>query len=210
MSTSGMFVLLCLAMVLLRDSRSRQSCRTPVLAGKLAGGMEHFGRFRGDVLECPVTHALRGEQAMIYGFNDFELAPGRVELRRNGGLVHVEPQVFALVLLLVENRERMVSRDEIVEKVWEGRIVSDAAISSRIKSARQALGDDGSTQRVIRTVHGQGLRFIAQVRTIASEGDVLSVSSLESKAVPALFSDARPSIAVLPFRLLGSAGEQLY
>jgi DNA-binding winged helix-turn-helix (wHTH) protein len=127
--------------------------------------MERFGRFRGDVLECPVTHALRGEQAMIYVFDDFELDPGRVELRRNGGLVHVEPQVFALVLLLVENRERMVSRDEIIEKVWEGRIVSDAAISSRIKSARQALGDDGSTQRVIRTVHGQGLRFIAQVRT---------------------------------------------
>ena len=143
--------------------------------------MERFGRFRGDVLECPVTHALRGEQAMIYGFYDFELDPGRVELRRNGGLVHVEPQVFALVLLLVENRERMVSRDEIIEKVWEGRIVSDAAISSRIKSARQALGDNGSTQRVIRTVHGQGLRFIAQVRTKASEGDVLSASSRESR-----------------------------
>src|SRR3954454_5728253 len=206
MSTSGMFVLLCLPMVLLRGIRSREYCRRPFLAGKLAGGMEHFGRFRGDVLECPVTHALLGEQAMIYGFDDFELDPGRVELRRDGGLVHVEPQVFALVLLLVENRERMVSRDEIIEKVWEGRIVSDAAISSRIKSARQALGDDGSTQRVIRTVHGQGLRFIAQVRTIASEGDVLSVSSRESEAPSALAGNARPSIAVLPFRLLGSAG----
>jgi TolB-like protein len=143
---------------------------------------------------------------MIYVFDDFELDPAQVELRRNGGLVHVEPQVFALLVLLVENRERMVSKDEIIEKIWNGRIVSDAAIASRIKSARQALGDDGSTQRVIRTVHGQGLRFVAQVRTIASQGDILSVSSRESETPSALLSDARPSIAVLPFRLLGSAG----
>src|SRR4051794_33483408 len=100
----------------------------------------------------------------------------------------------------------MVSKDEIIEKIWNGRIVSDAAIASRIKSARQALGDDGSTQRVIRTVHGQGLRFIAQVRTVASEGDVLWVSSRESEAPSALAGNARPSIAVLPFQLLGSAG----
>ena len=74
--------------------------------------------------------------------------------------VPVEPQVFALLALLVENRERLVSRDEIIEKVWDGRIVSDAAVSSRIKSARQALGDDGKAQRYIRTIHGQGLRFV--------------------------------------------------
>src|SRR5919202_1852930 len=103
---------------------------------------------------------------MIYLFDDFELDPGQVELRQNGILVPAEPQVFALLLLLIENRDRMVSRDEIVEKVWDGRIVSEAAISSRIKSARHVLGDDGKTQRFIRTIHSQGLRFVADVRTV--------------------------------------------
>jgi DNA-binding winged helix-turn-helix (wHTH) protein len=143
---------------------------------------------------------------MIYVFDEFELDPAQVELRRNGIPVHVEPQVFALLVLLVENRERMVSKDEIVEKVWDGRIVSDAAISSRIKSARQALGDRGSSQRAIRTVHGRGLRFVAQVSTIASRGPALPASPRASEAQPVLVGDARPSIAVLPFRLLGSAG----
>ncbi len=88
---------------------------------------------------------------MIYVSDAFELDPARVELRRNGVPVHVEPQVFALLVLLVENRERMVSKDEIIEKVWDGLIVSDVAVSSRIKSARQALGDDGTAQRATRT-----------------------------------------------------------
>ena len=72
----------------------------------------------------------------------------------------LEPQVFALLALLVENSERLVSKDEIIEKVWDGRIVSDAAVASRVKSARQALGDDGKSQQFIRTIHGQGYRFV--------------------------------------------------
>ena len=74
---------------------------------------------------------------MLYQFGEFELDTGRVELRSNGVVVAVEPQVFALIRLLVENRDRVVTKDEIVEKVWNGRIVSDSAISSRVKSARQ-------------------------------------------------------------------------
>jgi len=76
---------------------------------------------------------------MLYLFDEFELDRSQGELRRHGASVPVEPQVFALLLLLVENRERLVSRDEIIEKVWDGRIVSDAALDSRIKSARRAL-----------------------------------------------------------------------
>ena len=91
---------------------------------------------------------------MIYVFEDFELDADRVELRRGGKAIAVEPQVFALLLLLVGNAERMVSKDEIIEKIWDGRIVSEAAVTSRIKSARQAIGADGQAQKYIRTIHG--------------------------------------------------------
>ena len=102
--------------------------------------------------------------AVIYRFGEFELDLARVELRADGAACPLEPQVFALLALLVENRERLVSRDEIIEKVWDGRVVSDAAIASRVKSARQALGDDGKAQRFIRTMHRQGFRFVAPAR----------------------------------------------
>ena len=97
---------------------------------------------------------------MIYRFAGFELDLAAVELRADGKIVSLEPQVFALLALLVENRERLVSKDELVEKVWDGRIVSDAAVASRVKSARQALGDDGKSQHFIKTIHGQGYRFV--------------------------------------------------
>ena len=80
---------------------------------------------------------------VIYRFAEFELDLARAELRANGEARALEPQVFALLALLVENRDRLVSRDEIFEKVWDGRVVSDAALASPVKSARQVLGDDG-------------------------------------------------------------------
>src|SRR5690349_4522914 len=101
---------------------------------------------------------------MIYGFGDFELDTGRVELRENGVTCAVEPQVFALLRFLIENRDRMVTKDEIIDAVWDGRIVSDSAVTSRVKSARQAVGDNGSAQTIIRTIHGRGFTFIADVR----------------------------------------------
>ena len=83
-----------------------------------------------------------------------------MELRSGGELCSVEPQVFELLALLVDNRERLVSKDEIIEKVWDGRVVSEAAVASRIKSAAtRSLGDDGKTQRFIKTIHRQGFRF---------------------------------------------------
>ena len=140
---------------------------------------------------------------MVYLFNEFELDRSKVELRRNGVTVPVEPQVFALLLLLAENRERLVTRDEVIEKVWDGRIVSESALDSRIKSARRALGDSGKAQRFVRTIHGKGFRFVAELREVAAVRD--PVGSVE---VPCLVpqGEAKPSIAVLPFRLIGSAG----
>jgi TolB-like protein len=160
----------------------------------LAGGLEIVWRLQGHALWSPL---------MIHAFRDFELDTDRVELRANGVAVAVEPQVFALLRFLVENRDRMVTRDEIIESVWGGRIVSDAAIASRIKSARQAIGDDGRAQHSIRTVHGLGFSFVAEVATraaaIAAPTDAPDVEQAPS---------SRPSIAVLPFRLVGIASPQ--
>ena len=146
----------------------------------------------------------RYESPMIYELDGLELDLATVELRRGAEVVPVEPQVFALVALLVENHERMVSRDEIVERIWDGRVVSESAISTRIKAARKALGDDGAAQRIIRTVHRRGFRCVADVRIVADGATAASAASGESAAStpPA----TKPSIAVLPFRLVGDPG----
>lgn len=135
--------------------------------------------------------------AMIYRFDDFELDTGQVELRRAGARVAVEPQVFALMTLLVEQRERMVPKDEIIEAVWDGRIISDSALSSRIKFARQALGDDGSAQRWIRTIHGQGFRFVGEVTIDEAVAPAPALSMPAHERVAEVM--ARPMVVVLPF-----------
>ncbi|HET9535411.1 MAG TPA: winged helix-turn-helix domain-containing protein, partial [Mesorhizobium sp.] len=91
---------------------------------------------------------------MLYRFGDFELDLDRFELRARGERIPLEPQVFALLALLVDARDRAVTKAEIFAMVWDGRPVTDAALASRVKSARQALGDDGRAQRYIRTIHG--------------------------------------------------------
>jgi TolB-like protein len=142
---------------------------------------------------------------MIYTFGQFELDLAAAELRAGGAVVHVEPQVFSLLALLVENSERLISRDEIIEKVWDGRIVSDAAIASRVKSARQALGDDGRAQQLIKTLHGQGYRFVGQARAVQS---VAVVSAAKAEGLREMTNRPermlRPSLAVLPFRFIGN------
>jgi DNA-binding winged helix-turn-helix (wHTH) protein len=95
----------------------------------------------------------------------------KFELRKDELLVPAEPQVLSLLFLLVENRDRLVSKDELVAAIWDGRAVSDSAISSRIKTARKLLGDDGEAQRLIRTVHGKGFRFVGQVSTEEAPAD---------------------------------------
>ena len=142
---------------------------------------------------------------MIYEFAGFELDTSKVELRRDGAVVPLQPQVFDLILLIAENHDRLVSRDEVVEKIWNGRAISETAISSRIKAARRALGDDGQDQRIIKTVHGRGFRCIAGVR-VSAPGPVEVQSPTPGGApVSASSPDAaeRPSIAVLPFTPLG-------
>ena len=140
---------------------------------------------------------------MIYRFGTFELDTAKVELRAGGEVCSVEPQVFALLALLVENRERLVSKEELIEKVWDGRVVSEAAVASRIKSARKALCDDGKTQHFIKTIHRQGFRFVADAK-VARAG--IAGPGGEKPAVQSADHSSRPSIAVLPFRPIGIAG----
>jgi len=132
---------------------------------------------------------------MIYQFGPFELDLATVELRANGEVRDIEPQVFAVLALLIENHARLVSKDELIERVWHGRVVSDAAVASRVKSARQAIGDDGQSQRFIKTIHRHGFRFVAPVSAARSADSGTPDHRPER--------DSRPSIAVLPFRAVG-------
>jgi len=98
---------------------------------------------------------------MIYTFGDFELDTSTIELRENGNYVHLEPQVFGVLTHLIENRDRVVSKIELIDEVWQDRFVSESALTSRIRAARSACGDTGRDQNVIRTSHGRGYRFVA-------------------------------------------------
>ena len=100
---------------------------------------------------------------MIYRFNRFILDEERIELHSGSGPVEVEPQVFSLLLTLIRNRHRVVGKDELIDAVWGGRIVSDSTLSSRINAARRAVGDSGKTQSVIHTLARRGFRFVAAV-----------------------------------------------
>ncbi len=131
---------------------------------------------------------------MAFSFEDYEVDVARRELRRAGRPVALEPQVFDVLVYLIENRARVVSKDDLIRDVWGGRIVSESTLTSRIAAARKAVGDTGSDQRLIRTVQRKGLRFIGEPREAASSATSASVTSRPALVLPDL-----PSIAVLPF-----------
>lgn len=135
---------------------------------------------------------------MAWIFGDFRLDPERFELRHGDDPVRAEPQVIALLVHLVRHRDRMVTKDELAETIWRGRAVSDASIASRIRSARKAVGDDGDSQLVIRTVHGRGFRIVAEVAEVAPA----KVIDVEHDTALSVLHSTRPSIAILPFRPL--------
>ena len=106
---------------------------------------------------------------MICRFGAFVIDGERPELRRGEELREMEPQVFSLLVFLIENRDRVVSKDEMIEAVWDGRIVSDATLNARINGARRAVGDNGKEQAVIRTYPRRGFRFVAEVERDAPD-----------------------------------------
>ncbi|WP_299611944.1 winged helix-turn-helix domain-containing protein [uncultured Tateyamaria sp.] len=132
---------------------------------------------------------------MEYGFGPYALDVRRLQLVCDGAPVPTEPQVFALLRHLIENRDRVVSRDEIFEVIWKDRIVSDAALSSRIKAARAAIGDDGSRQALVRTVHGRGFQFVGEIEA----------RNAETSVSPAA---AQPSLAVMPTAMVSPTDAQ--
>jgi predicted ATPase/DNA-binding winged helix-turn-helix (wHTH) protein len=125
---------------------------------------------------------------VIYRFDDCELDCARVVLRRGGRSVPIEPQVFDVLQCLVERRGRLVTKDELFDTVWGSRFVSETALTSRVKSARRAVGDDGTRQAIIRTVHGKGYRFIAEV----TESDGPPHAADDGLCVPARPSPSAP------------------
>jgi pimeloyl-ACP methyl ester carboxylesterase/DNA-binding winged helix-turn-helix (wHTH) protein len=114
---------------------------------------------------------------LIFVFGDCELDLDRFELRRGGRPRPVEPQVFDLLAVLIRERHRVVPKEELLDIVWGNRFVSESALTSRVKAARQAIGDDGRSQRLIRTAHGRGYQFVASADEAAQPDPVASVSS---------------------------------
>jgi TolB-like protein/tetratricopeptide (TPR) repeat protein len=153
---------------------------------------------------------------MQFLFGDYALDIDRRELTRGSELISIGPQVFDLLVYLVQNRERVVSKDDLLEAVWHGRIISESTLTSHINAVRKAIGDSGERQRLIRTFARKGLRFVGEVREAQTSGDRGPVKltpptrSNETSHVPALALPDKPSIAVLPFQNLSGDPEQDY
>jgi DNA-binding winged helix-turn-helix (wHTH) protein/predicted ATPase len=133
---------------------------------------------------------------MTYVFEDYQLDLRRYELRYAGKLVKLEPQVFNILAYLIQHRERVVSKEELLEQLWPGRHVGEATLTSRLMAARRAIGDRGREQRMIQTVHGRGYRFIAAVEERADDAPAApAVASPlpRSAAEPSAWPRLRPS-----------------
>src|SRR4051812_23693351 len=163
--------------------------------------------------------------ALNFRFGDYELDSVQQELRHHGAAVPIEPQVFDVLAYLVQHRTRIVSKDELFETVWRGRMVSDSTLSSRISAARRVIGDDGNQQALIRTQHKRGFRFVGEVKeadvapaspepaghqnkeTVSEDAPALAPAAVLSDPLPL---PSKPSIAVLPFQNMSGDQEQEY
>jgi len=147
---------------------------------------------------------------MKYRFSSCELNTVRHEFVVGGVSRPMEPQVFALLDYLIRNRDRVVSKDDIIDAVWKGRIVSDETLSSRISAARKAVGDDGHVQGIIRTVPRCGFRFVADVEVCEANRDWTGTSVDGAGATSSARRADRPAIAVLPFNNMSNDPDQEY
>lgn len=135
---------------------------------------------------------------MIYQFDNYRLCTETHSLTRDGEAISIEPQTFSLLAALIANRDTVMTKDDLVDSVWQGRFASDASIAGRIKQARQAVGDDGKTQRYIKTLHGIGYRFVGPIESKTAATTTSALTS-EEQIAPASHSDTRPMIVVRPF-----------
>jgi class 3 adenylate cyclase len=145
---------------------------------------------------------------MLFSFEDYVLDTGRRELRRGRAVIAVQPQVFDLLEYLICNRERVVTKDDMLDAIWGGRVVSESALTTRINAARTALGDNGEDQRLIRTLPRKGIRFVGVVREARESPDTNAVPVTEEPIVPRLEGpviDARRQLTVASCELLHGA-----
>ncbi len=154
---------------------------------------------------------------MIFRFADFAVDASRHELMRGDRMIPVEPQVFSLLVLLLRNADRVVSKDELIAEIWQGRAVSDTTLGSRIFALRKTLGDSGEAQAIIRTIPRRGFRFVADVQveadaaagTPADAGETAAGAAQRGNARPPrehagqagnTSATAHPTLIILPFR----------
>lgn len=146
---------------------------------------------------------------MVFKFDSWQLDSERYELHQHGQPCKVEPQVFDLLEFLLRHHDRVVSKKELLEQLWGGRVVSDATLSTCVKAARQAIGDDGQTQRLIRTSHGRGFRFVGELELAENTG----VDATINDAPETASEDSQPgriSLAILPFAVFSDDPQMEY
>lgn len=152
---------------------------------------------------------------MLLCFDDVEINKDRHELLRCGQIQHIEPKVFNLLIYLAENTERVITTDELIEAVWNGRIVSDTTISGCVKHARKAVGDDGSKQNTIKTVRGRGFRFCRPVKRVEQDTDGnqnADVSASHFKPGTSFGASSQtakfnPSLVIQPFQVFPKSAD---
>ncbi|QHO74644.1 hypothetical protein ACH79_20380 [Bradyrhizobium sp. CCBAU 051011] len=147
---------------------------------------------------------------MRYLFEEYAFDTDRRELHRGADVISVAPQVFDLLDYLIRNRERVVSKEDLINAIWNGRSVSDAALTTRLNVARSAVGDSGEEQRLIKTLPRKGFRFVGPVREVQGPAGGEDANNPVEPRKPALTLPDKPSIAILPFANLSSDPEQEY
>src|SRR4051794_23856357 len=149
---------------------------------------------------------------MIFAFGRHRIDVERREVTNGGTSVHVEPQVFDLLICLLENRDRVVSKDHLMNSVWGDRIVSESTLTSRINAARKAIGDNGKDQRLIRTIPRKGFLFVGDVKTQehnSAPATAVAGQVAANERASAVAAERR-SIAVLPFTNMSGDRNQEY
>jgi TolB-like protein/Tfp pilus assembly protein PilF len=156
----------------------------------------------------------RLRHAVRFHFSEYVLDAARRELHCGDHSIEVEPQVLDLLIYLIQNNDRVVTKDDLIQSVWDGRIVSDTTLTSRIYAARRAIGESGRNQQLIRTISRKGLRFVGDVRVQADDDAIPAANPRPNEAAtlaqPAPPLPDRPAIAVLPFSNMSDDSEQEY
>ncbi len=133
---------------------------------------------------------------LLFLFNNYALDTARRELRSRGALINIEPQVFDLLTYLIEQRDHVVSKDDLIASVWKGRIVSDSTLDSRVNAARKAVGDSGEKQDTIRTIARKGLRFVASVRRAEEQPEVGSTRPVIAEKQKISFCRSKDNVSL--------------